>query len=147
MPYEKAPSSGAFLVLSLMHILSGEPMHDLSGVDTALLDEIANRLVSEDPRGAEANFVVLGHLPARRRRIHNGGLKSPRQLGDLFTGPGEDHAPPSKMTGRLQTFSISIVRVISTSLALGLWDGVWQLKDPKWPPSYSAMETSIGMST
>ena len=34
MPYEKAPSSGAFLVLSLMHILSGEPMHDLSGVDT-----------------------------------------------------------------------------------------------------------------
>jgi hypothetical protein len=34
MPYEKAPSSGAFLPLSLMHILSGEPMHDLSGVDT-----------------------------------------------------------------------------------------------------------------
>ena len=33
MPYEKAPSSGAFLPLSLMHILSGEPMHDLSGVD------------------------------------------------------------------------------------------------------------------
>ena len=37
MPYEKAPSSGAFLVLSLMHILSGEPMHDLSGVDSKLL--------------------------------------------------------------------------------------------------------------
>ena len=34
MPYEKAPSSGAFLPLSLMHILSGAPMHDLSGVDT-----------------------------------------------------------------------------------------------------------------
>ena len=33
MPYEKAPSSGAFLPLSLMHILSGAPMHDLSGVD------------------------------------------------------------------------------------------------------------------
>ena len=35
MPYEKAPSSGAFLPLSLMHILSGEPMHHLSGVDIA----------------------------------------------------------------------------------------------------------------
>lgn len=34
MPYEKAPSSGAFLPLSLMHILSGAPMHDLSGVDS-----------------------------------------------------------------------------------------------------------------
>jgi hypothetical protein len=34
MPYEKAPSSGAFLPLSLMYFLSGEPMHDLSGVDT-----------------------------------------------------------------------------------------------------------------
>ena len=37
MPYEKAPSSGAFLPLSLMYFLSGEPMHDLSGVDTSLL--------------------------------------------------------------------------------------------------------------
>ena len=35
MPYEKAPSSGAFLPLSLMYFLSGEPMHDLSGVDSA----------------------------------------------------------------------------------------------------------------
>jgi len=34
MPDEKAPSSGAFLPASLMHFLSGEPMHDLSGVDT-----------------------------------------------------------------------------------------------------------------
>ena len=33
MPYEKAPSSGAFLPLSLMYFLSGEPMHYLSGVD------------------------------------------------------------------------------------------------------------------
>jgi len=33
MPYEKLPSSGAFLPLSLMYFLSGEPMHDLSGVD------------------------------------------------------------------------------------------------------------------
>ena len=33
MPYAKAPSSGAFLPLSLMHFLSGEPMHYLSGVD------------------------------------------------------------------------------------------------------------------
>jgi hypothetical protein len=34
MPYEKAPSSGAFLPASLMYFLSGEPMHYLSGVDT-----------------------------------------------------------------------------------------------------------------
>ncbi len=34
MSYEKAPSSGAFLLLSLMHFLSGAPMHHLSGVDT-----------------------------------------------------------------------------------------------------------------
>jgi hypothetical protein len=34
MPDEKAPSLGAFLPASLMHHLSGEPMHDLSGVDT-----------------------------------------------------------------------------------------------------------------
>ena len=33
MSYEKAPSSGAFLLLSLMHFLSGAPMHHLSGVD------------------------------------------------------------------------------------------------------------------
>ena len=33
MPDEKAPSSGAFLPLSLMYFLSGEPMHYLSGVD------------------------------------------------------------------------------------------------------------------
>jgi hypothetical protein len=33
MPYEKAPSSGAFLPASLMYFLSGEPMHYLSGVD------------------------------------------------------------------------------------------------------------------
>ena len=39
MPYEKAPSSGAFLPLSLMYFLSGEPMHDLSGVDTAAWTE------------------------------------------------------------------------------------------------------------
>ena len=33
MPYEKAPSPGAFLPPSLMHFLSGAPMHHLSGVD------------------------------------------------------------------------------------------------------------------
>ena len=43
MPYEKAPSSGAFLPLSLMHILSGEPMHDLSGVDTLDGDKATKR--------------------------------------------------------------------------------------------------------
>ena len=36
MPDEKAPSSGAFLPLSLMYFLSGEPMHYLSGVDKLL---------------------------------------------------------------------------------------------------------------
>ena len=36
MPDEKAPSSGAFLPLSLMYFLSGEPMHYLSGVDTCI---------------------------------------------------------------------------------------------------------------
>ena len=41
MPYEKAPSSGAFLPLSLMYILSGEPMHDLSGVDTMSMPTFA----------------------------------------------------------------------------------------------------------
>ena len=34
MPDEKAPSSGAFLPLSLMYFLSGKPMHFCSGVDT-----------------------------------------------------------------------------------------------------------------
>jgi hypothetical protein len=42
MPYEKAPSSGAFLPLSLMYFLSGEPMHDLSGVDSAISDHQQN---------------------------------------------------------------------------------------------------------
>ena len=36
MPDEKAPSSGAFLPASLMYLLSGEPMHYLSGVDSRL---------------------------------------------------------------------------------------------------------------
>ena len=40
MPYEKAPSSGAFLPLSLMYFLSGEPMHDLSGVDMTIVSLI-----------------------------------------------------------------------------------------------------------
>ena len=46
MPDEKAPSSGAFLPLSLMYFLSGEPMHYLSGVDRlrfgSCRDTIAN---------------------------------------------------------------------------------------------------------
>jgi hypothetical protein len=37
MPDEKAPSLGAFLPSSLMHHLSGEPMHDLSGVDSPVV--------------------------------------------------------------------------------------------------------------
>ena len=36
MPDEKAPSLGAFSQASLMYFLSGEPMHDLSGVDRRL---------------------------------------------------------------------------------------------------------------
>ena len=39
MPKQKAPSSGAFLPLSLMYFLSGAPMHDLSGVDIALFSK------------------------------------------------------------------------------------------------------------
>ena len=42
MSYEKAPSSGAFLLLSLMHFLSGAPMHHLSGVDTKTTQTIAD---------------------------------------------------------------------------------------------------------
>jgi len=34
MPDEKAPSSGAFLLASLMYFCSGQPMHYCSGVDT-----------------------------------------------------------------------------------------------------------------
>ena len=33
MPDEKAPSSGAFLLGSLMYFCSGQPMHYCSGVD------------------------------------------------------------------------------------------------------------------
>ena len=33
MPDEKAPSSGAFLLKSLMYFCSGQPMHYCSGVD------------------------------------------------------------------------------------------------------------------
>ena len=33
MPDEKAPSSGAFLLASLMYFCSGQPMHYCSGVD------------------------------------------------------------------------------------------------------------------
>ena len=34
MPDEKAPSSGAFLLASLMYFCSGQPMHYCSGVDS-----------------------------------------------------------------------------------------------------------------
>jgi hypothetical protein len=37
MPYEKAPSSGAFFPASLMYFCSGEPMHFVSGLDTNLI--------------------------------------------------------------------------------------------------------------
>jgi hypothetical protein len=37
MPDEKAPSSGAFLPLSLMYFLSGKPMHFCSGVDSPVV--------------------------------------------------------------------------------------------------------------
>jgi hypothetical protein len=40
MPDEKAPSLGAFLPSSLMHHLSGEPMHDLSGVDISAVTNV-----------------------------------------------------------------------------------------------------------
>ena len=49
MPDEKAPSSGAFLPLSLMYFLSGEPMHYLSGVDTVATVRCA-RIYGTEPR-------------------------------------------------------------------------------------------------
>jgi hypothetical protein len=39
MPDEKAPSSGAFLLGSLMYFCSGQPMHYCSGVDSAAYDQ------------------------------------------------------------------------------------------------------------
>ena len=51
MPDEKAPSSGAFLPLSLMYFLSGEPMHYLSGVDTTTTWPVGR---DNGDRGAEA---------------------------------------------------------------------------------------------
>ena len=41
MPDEKAPSSGAFLLASLMYFCSGQPMHYCSGVDTSLAQGLA----------------------------------------------------------------------------------------------------------
>ena len=41
MPDEKAPSSGAFLLASLMYFCSGQPMHYCSGVDTWSTSDVA----------------------------------------------------------------------------------------------------------
>jgi hypothetical protein len=54
MPYEKAPSSGAFLPASLMYFLSGEPMHYLSGVDSG----VSVRLGTHD-KVQVSNFISL----------------------------------------------------------------------------------------
>jgi hypothetical protein len=42
MPDEKAPSSGAFLLASLMYFCSGQPMHYCSGVDTSKFELAIN---------------------------------------------------------------------------------------------------------
>ena len=64
MSYEKAPSSGAFLPLSLMHFLSGEPMHDLSGVDTRAARSARSNRSRQGRRRASAN-MVCGRRPSR----------------------------------------------------------------------------------
>ncbi len=72
MPYEKAPSSGAFLVLSLMHILSGEPMHDLSGVDTHGVhsaDVVLNILARQREPAPPANIMTPAALTLRNAPI------------------------------------------------------------------------------
>jgi hypothetical protein len=58
MPDEKAPSLGAFLPSSLMHHLSGEPMYDLSGVDTPSSE------LRQSPTSVPIHTVVhIGEVP------------------------------------------------------------------------------------
>jgi len=64
MPYEKAPSSGAFLSLSLMYFLSGKPMHFCSGVDTYIMRpplQFQNKRLFEHV-GEELMFVLSGNV-------------------------------------------------------------------------------------
>jgi len=69
MPDEKAPSLGAFLPSSLMHHLSGEPMHDLSGVDMLLdvLEVPQCRRRAGTYRKLSKLMVELGWTPVRVR--------------------------------------------------------------------------------
>jgi hypothetical protein len=53
MPDEKAPSSGAFLLASLMYFCSGQPMHYCSGVDSTL------------QAGKFADLTILKRIPIR----------------------------------------------------------------------------------
>jgi hypothetical protein len=75
MPYEKAPSSGAFLPLSLMHILSGEPMHDLSGVDSP------RKATAQHGRSLRSKLSI--RIPPARK-IH---FARPRNDGANFQKP------------------------------------------------------------
>jgi hypothetical protein len=63
MPDEKAPSSGAFLLVSLMYFCSGQPMHYCSGVDryaimSGLLPVWGNTLVASAYLSARANSTL-----------------------------------------------------------------------------------------
>src|SRR5665811_547945 len=74
MPYEKAPSSGAFLPASLMYFLSGEPMHYLSGVDTGIELRRPHRTHGEGDTGAA---VSNRHPQAAKQNAAKGSRRAP----------------------------------------------------------------------
>jgi len=81
MPYEKAPSSGAFLPASLMYFLSGEPMHYLSGVDSWHPKYKAVYLPQKDDTGFVCGFIAFkdGELKMPPKWLgQNKGLKLKR---------------------------------------------------------------------
>src|ERR1039458_10252475 len=93
MPDEKAPSSGAFLPSSLMHHLSGEPMYDLSGVDTPPPD--LSQLFGNGTLGRPASNPEAGGRPARATlattltlALIDGIRRSASQVSDLIDFDG-----------------------------------------------------------
>ena len=72
MPDEKAPSLGAFLLSSLMHLLSGEPIHDRSGVDRPEFQHVpwACSLTQVDWRALGFDGPRLTHLLAHIGLFH-----------------------------------------------------------------------------
>ena len=65
MPYEKAPSSGAFLPLSLMYFLSGKPMHFCSGVDSSTPPGQPFASLY----GSSSVTLIVGQLPAHTHQL------------------------------------------------------------------------------